>query len=168
MGMRIEQSAVDFTAMRPGGNARTQALQGAAPGKAPGLAPRRDTADDMRVGFGENTMSPSTAALRTISVNMERARSIVPSVEQLREEFRARREELESAQRQDAAARASAAPAVEESTRPEAASRAVNAFQQEAEAQASRDFPPSAQNRIPAPAPVAENTVTPARLDVLI
>lgn len=168
MGMRIEKSAVDFAAMRPGSSARTQPIQGAAAGKASGLAPRRDTADEIRVGFGENTMSPSAAALRTISVNMERARRIVPSVEQLREEFRARRDELESAQRQDAEARASAAPAVEKNTRPEAAPRAVNAFQQEAETQASRDFPPPAQNRIPAPAPVSENAVTPARLDVLI
>lgn len=54
--------------------------------RAEAESPREPT----RVGFGENTLSPSGAALRTISSNLEAARRIVPSVEELQQAARER------------------------------------------------------------------------------
>lgn len=45
---------------------------------------------EIRAGFGENTLSPSGAALRTISRNLEAARRLVPSVEELQQAARQR------------------------------------------------------------------------------
>ncbi len=46
-----------------------------------------------KVGFGEGTISGPTAAMRTIGSNMAAARSLVPSVEELRAEARSRIED---------------------------------------------------------------------------
>jgi hypothetical protein len=84
------------------------------------LYSRRDEATP-RVGFGEGTISGPTAAVRTIGSNMAAARSLVPSVEELRAEARdrieAKRREMAAEavsrmqQQADTAARASSVPA---------------------------------------------------------
>lgn len=43
---------------------------------------------EIRAGFGENTLSPSAAALETIDANLEGARRIVPTVQELRDRAR--------------------------------------------------------------------------------
>ncbi|MBI2435180.1 MAG: hypothetical protein HYV26_20165 [Candidatus Hydrogenedentes bacterium] len=45
------------------------------------------------LGFGENTLSPSGAALVTIRTTFRSAQNLVPSLEELRDELRARRAE---------------------------------------------------------------------------
>lgn len=45
-------------------------------------------APPVRVGFGENTLSPSGAALRTLDRNLEAASELVPTVQELRERAR--------------------------------------------------------------------------------
>jgi hypothetical protein len=49
---------------------------------------RRPEAPPIRAGFGENTLSPSGAALKTLDSNLEAALQLVPTVEELRERAR--------------------------------------------------------------------------------
>ncbi len=101
---------------------------------------RRDGGDapgqeQTRAGFGENTLSPGSAALRAIDVSLREARRVVPTVEELREDFRARRAETEAAvAAREATANDARDPATEEAvpaeqaTRPEPAPQ-VRAFE---------------------------------------
>lgn len=45
-------------------------------------------AEDLRVGFGKNTITPPAVAVRAVRKNVQEARQLVPSVEQLMEEAR--------------------------------------------------------------------------------
>ncbi len=165
MGVRMGDVVSDLTAGRLRTGDRARNWGDIAPDEIPGMPKKRDPAGEIRAGFGKNTMSPSMAALRTISVNMERARRIVPNMEQLREAFQQRRAEVEEAERRDARNRAEFVRPAEASVRPEPAPRAVNAFQQEEEAVRG-----ARQEQVPAPvsAPVPEDAMPPRRLDVRI
>lgn len=70
---------------------------------APSL--QREKPEPVRAGFGRNTLSPPAAALMTLGANLERAREVVPTFEELRAELRASREEAarKEAQRQSRA-----------------------------------------------------------------
>lgn len=165
MGVRIGDVVSDLTAGRLRTGSRARKWGDIAPDEIPGMPKKRDPAGEIRAGFGKNTMSPSMAALRTINVNMERARRIVPSMDQLREEFRERRAEFEEAEGLDVQSRAEFARPPEASVRPEPAPQAVNAFQEEQEAvrSAQREEVPA-----PNPAPVPGNEMQSRRLDVRI
>ena len=104
---------------------------------------RAEEAPEIRAGFGENTLSPSGAALKTIEANLKAARQLVPTVEELRERARAAQ-----ARREEATA-ATDTPPVEfrqrELVRPESNPAARNFLQEE-------DRPagaPEVQNRAP-------------------
>lgn len=56
----------------------------------PPLFSKQDPQDIVRAGFGKGTVSAPTAAVRTLDKGLTSARRIVPSVEQLQEELRAR------------------------------------------------------------------------------
>lgn len=58
---------------------------------------REPEAPPITAGFGENSLSPSGAALRTLDRNLKAARRLVPTVEQLRDQAR-----FNQAQRADA------------------------------------------------------------------
>ncbi len=49
---------------------------------------QRPEEPEIRAGFGENTLSPSAAALETLDSNLEAAERIVPTVQELRERSR--------------------------------------------------------------------------------
>lgn len=67
---------------------------------------RAEQEDSFQAGFGEETLSPQGAALKTVSSNLERARDLVPTVEEALEGVReaaaeaAARLEAEQAARQ--------------------------------------------------------------------
>ena len=81
---------------------------------------RAKESPEIRAGFGEGTLSPSGAALKTLDVNLRNAEQLVPTVEELRERARiaqVRREEaaVDSAPvefRQPERVRPEASPAV--------------------------------------------------------
>ena len=95
----------------------------------PGQLVRDKEAPDVRAGFGEGTLSPSGAALKTLNANLRAAEQLVPTVEELRERAR-----VAQARREDAAAAREAEP-VEfrqpERVRPEASPAVRNFFERE-------------------------------------
>lgn len=126
--------------------------------------PRRGDVVDIRAGFGDGTLSPSGAALRTVNSNLAAARRYVPSVEELRESARERAAERAAAQDEQAVARAEAAPTVEA---PAAEESRVVSFRPEPAPQA-RAFEADATpaDRTPAPSgPDVRDTAT-TRLDL--
>jgi len=131
---------------------------------APALTRRVSDHERTQAGFGDNTLSPGGAALQALDVNLRKARQVVPTVEELREEFQARQAESERAMeaRETATAEGRETPATEarepdpeeagpeeQSTRPAPAPQA-RAFEAQRYA-----------NGAPSPAP------TVARLDVM-
>ena len=94
----------------------------------PGQLVRDKEAPDVRAGFGEGTLSPSGAALKTLNANLRAAEQLVPTVEELRERAR-----VALARREEAAARE--AEPVEfrqpERVRPEASPAVRNFFERE-------------------------------------
>jgi hypothetical protein len=127
---------------------------------------RRDDPAEVRAGFGDGTLSPSGAALRTVNSNLAVARRLVPSVEELREAARQRAAEQAATleQRAPAAEREAAAAAQAATTPPEAVP-----FRPEPSAQA-RAF---TREDAPAPRPAAARDeaptgpAAPPRFDVL-
>ncbi|MBP8131539.1 MAG: hypothetical protein KA184_18315 [Candidatus Hydrogenedentes bacterium] len=197
MGLRIDISAVSQAAWRhaagreASGSARSAGEELLPAGNEPEV---RDWETPLRAGFGEGTVSIPGTTLRAINRNLQDARRIVPSAEELRWETAARvreereRIEAEASQRvaeAEAAARQRApAPQAGESpvqavrprpvkeevapaprrVRPEPAPQA-RTFQDQAEAVLHiRNAQPSLT---PPPELVSEVTQTPARLDVL-
>lgn len=94
----------------------------------PGQLVREKEAPEIRAGFGEGTLSPSGAALKTLDANLRNAEQLVPTVEELRERAR-----IAQTRREEATA-AGEVPPIEfrqpERVRPEA-SPAVRNFVQE-------------------------------------
>lgn len=95
----------------------------------PGQLVREKEAPAVRAGFGEGTLSPSGAALKTLDANLRAAEQLVPTVEELRERAR-----IAQARREEAVAAREAAP-VEfrqpERVRPEASPAVRNFFERE-------------------------------------
>lgn len=93
----------------------------------PGQLVREKEAPAIRAGFGEGTLSPSGAALKTLDANLRAAKQLVPTVDELRDRAR-----IAQARREDAVAAREAEP-VElrqpERVRPEASSAVRNFFQ---------------------------------------
>jgi hypothetical protein len=71
--------------------------------------PQRDP-NEVRAGFGEGTISPLAAALRTIDQTIQRVRESQPTIQEIREQFQARaaerRAEAERSGRDEAAGNA--------------------------------------------------------------
>ncbi len=51
---------------------------------------KKEPAEDLRVGFGSNTINPPVAAMRTVRKNVQEARQLVPSLQELLAEARSR------------------------------------------------------------------------------
>jgi hypothetical protein len=62
-----------------------------------GFGQQRDSAE-LQIGFGNNTISAGAAALHTLDSGMQMARQVVPTMEELREQFSERKQELEQSQ----------------------------------------------------------------------
>ena len=96
MDVRIGQTAANAAALR--GPARPLPVGLGNTEREPTLAEkslrRPDSYHKVQVGFGEDTQSPATAALDTLDVNLREARRVVPSIEELMEEARARQQEI--------------------------------------------------------------------------
>jgi len=80
---------------------------------------RPEAPPEVRAGFGENTLSPSSAALKTLDANLEAAARLVPSVEELRDRARAAQAERANAAASRAEADRSEGLRRRESVRPE-------------------------------------------------
>ncbi len=99
MGLPIGDAVTQLSA------GRTLSLQGAkrdgtAAAEQPAqLGFRQNTQPEVRAGFGKGTLSPGGAALRALDYSLKRARSMVPTMEEVREQVGARRAELEAARK---------------------------------------------------------------------
>lgn len=104
MGMQTGNIAVDLRAPQPVSLKRPRAAEpvAEAPREPARLGSRAAPEPQIQAGFGKDTLSPSGAALETLDANLERARTLVPSLQELTEEFRARRAEQENAQEERA------------------------------------------------------------------
>lgn len=101
MGIGIGTTTRAIVSLTPVGF--TQPVRSVAPSsnsEKPGQLVRPEEAPEVEAGFGENTLSPSGAALKALDSNLKAAAQLVPTVEELRERARAAQ-----AQREDAAAR---------------------------------------------------------------
>lgn len=99
MGVNIGAASRAITALAPAALSRPERSPVTTPdGEQPGQLIRREKPPEIRVGFGENTLSPSGAALRTLDTNLEAAGQLVPSVEELRARAREAQALREAAQ----------------------------------------------------------------------
>lgn len=94
MGVRISTIAQDVMALR----ATSVNVTKRSSVKTPELGFKSKPEAELRAGFGKNTISGPTAALHTIDTSVQRAREMVPSMEEVREAFNARQDELRRAQ----------------------------------------------------------------------
>jgi hypothetical protein len=96
----------------------------------PGQLVREKEVPAIRAGFGEGTLSPSGAALKTLDANLRAAKQLVPTVDELRDRAR-----IAQARREDAVAVRELEP-VEfrqpERVRPEASPAVRNFFESDA------------------------------------
>jgi hypothetical protein len=131
-----------------GGNASLRGAESAAAGRV------RPAADgerpEIRAGFGENTLSPSGAALRTINSNLEAARRLVPSVEELQQAARQRAAEQADSFERSAQRGDEERPGIGEPQPP----REEVSFRPEPAPQA-RNFPPASDRAESAPVNLA-------------
>jgi len=108
---------------------RVEPVASVASSKSSGLLgePKRQP---FEVGFGGNTLSAQGAALQTVSRNLESARSLVPTVEELRAAAQQRRAEERAAARRDSQAPSPAVgfPRQSESVLPKAQPQVKNLF----------------------------------------
>lgn len=99
MGVNIGAASRAISSLAPAGFIRPERAAVTTPeGEQPGQLIRREKPPEIRVGFGENTLSPSGAALRTLDRNLEAAGQLVPSVEELRARAREAQALREAAQ----------------------------------------------------------------------
>lgn len=96
MGVRVPNIAQDLMIFRAGSVKLPRRSQE----KPPDLGFNKKTEADLQAGFGKNTISAPTAALRTIDTSVQRARDIVPTVQEVQEAFREYQEQLERAQQE--------------------------------------------------------------------
>lgn len=130
MGVNIGSASRAITSLASAGVTRPERVAVSNPnGEKPGQLVRDKEAPEIRAGFGENTLSPSGAALKTLDSNLRAAAQLVPSVEELRERAR-----LAQARREEALASSDTAP-VEfkqpERVRPEPSPAVRNFFQRD-------------------------------------
>lgn len=91
MGLSIGQTASQLPVARTLSAPRSGSAVQSESGTARNSRAENDAGP--RVGFGSNTLSAASAALVTLDTNLERAREIVPTVEELRAQLRASRAE---------------------------------------------------------------------------
>ena len=86
MGLPIGQASIAVsTAANTVANRTTRPdVQPAAPAEEARLVQREESSAPPAAGFGENTLSPLSAALETLDTNLEVAQEVVPTVEELR------------------------------------------------------------------------------------
>jgi len=97
MGVRISTIAQDVMTMR----ASSVGLTKRSNVKTPELGFKSKPEGELRAGFGKNTISGPTAALHTIDTSVQRAREMVPTMEEVREAFNARQDELKRAREEE-------------------------------------------------------------------
>ena len=90
MGLDIGATARAISSLAPVGFSRPERLGAPRDARTDDAAQlgRQEEDVEIRVGFGENTLSPSGAALRTLEGNLEAALQLVPTVQELRERAR--------------------------------------------------------------------------------
>lgn len=158
MGTSIGSTSRAIAALPPARDLRS--VRGVASNQSaekPGQLVRDRETPEIRAGFGEGTLSPSGAALKTLDANLRAAEQLVPTVEELRERAR-----IAQARREEAAA-ANDAPPVEfrqpERVRPEASPDVRNFVQEDAKlVDAPRTNVREPEAALPAPPPVERNT----------
>ncbi|HPO13008.1 MAG TPA: hypothetical protein PLI09_06150 [Candidatus Hydrogenedentes bacterium] len=96
MGVQVSTIAPDLMMFRAGSVKLPRRSQE----NLPDLGFQKKAEVDLQVGFGKNTISAPTAALRTIDTSVQRARDIVPTVEEVQKAFREYQEQLERAQQE--------------------------------------------------------------------
>lgn len=112
MGLRIGQTPSTLSALRNAPEFGRVRLDGRGSAAAEGVNAEQDPRGPLsrqeepqvRVGFGEGTLSPLSAALRTIDRTVEEVRRTQPSLEEIRAQF-----QLRAAERRREAAEAQAA-----------------------------------------------------------
>ncbi len=182
MGMQTGNIAADLRAPQPVSMKRPKPPDpvGAAPREPVRLGSRPEPELQIQAGFGEDTLSPSGAALKTLDANLDRARTLVPSMQELSEEYRARRAEQKQAREE----RTEAASAEPREVRAYREVQTRDAVELERPAPDIRAAAPPANTGVPEPpveppANVAENPpappapaprggMTPSRLDILV
>jgi len=88
MGLDIGAAVRAVSAYPPASRPeRSPASRENRPGDRVELTPRPEE-PEIRAGFGENTLSPSGAALKTLDSNLEAAARLVPTVQELRDRAR--------------------------------------------------------------------------------
>lgn len=102
MGIGIGSTSRAIVSLTPVGiTLPVRSVASSTSAEKPGQLVRPEEAPDVQVGFGENTLSPSGAALKTLDSNLKAAAKLVPTVAELRERARAAQAQ---AQREEAAA----------------------------------------------------------------
>jgi len=164
MGTSIGSTSRTIAALPPARDLRS--VRGVASNQSadkPGQLVREKEAPEIRAGFGEGTLSPSGAALKTLDANLRAAEQLVPTVEELRERAR-----IAQARREETAAANEAAP-VEfrqpERVRPEA-SFAVRNFVREEERTVESQTTPVRETDAVQPTPPAEPDFPGTRLNL--
>jgi hypothetical protein len=85
MGLSIGSASIAASAAGASGINRSSRLGAPRPsGEEANLVPQAE-APPVQAGFGENTLSPSSAALQTLDQNLAVAEELVPTMEELRE-----------------------------------------------------------------------------------
>jgi len=156
MGTPIGSASVALSSLNAAGASRiNRQAAPRVPEEEVANAVRRDQAPPVRVGFGENTLSPQGAALRTLDSNLEAAEAIVATVGELRERARVVQAE-----------QAAEAPGPRPPERPEEARR-LETLRPEADPAVRNFLPesPAAVSVTPpaAPAPPAADGAAPVR-----
>ena len=100
MGLNIGPVTGALAALRSAPEFGQVRLRGDEPLRTPEAGQRRDfepfsprtqrDSNEIRAGFGEGTLSPQGAALRTINRTIERVREHQPTIQDIREQFQAR------------------------------------------------------------------------------
>jgi hypothetical protein len=101
MGTSIGSTSRAIAALPPARDLRSvRGVTSNQSAEKPGQLVREKEIPEIRAGFGEGTLSPSGAALKTLDANLRAAEQLVPTVEELRERARiaqARRDEAAAA-----------------------------------------------------------------------
>ena len=154
MGMRIDTYASALTSADASRatSAQRPVERDPAEDRGSGLPQDREETFEFRAGWGKDTLSPNGAALVVLGRNIESARRVVPTVEELRDQLRETRAEQRAAQEEAVGRREEAARQVE-SFRPEPTPRARSFVQDTEQTQARFEAPPPAEALVEAPEP---------------
>lgn len=169
MGATITHIAPDLATLRTLGVKRFKHEELDYPPDMPGLGfgNKSKTVEEIRAGFGDDTLSANGAAWRTLHISLQRARRIVPTVEELRDDFLARRREVEEAQHAQAERAKPQLPEAQAAEEVAPAPQPRNPYPTEEVPPVAAQYP-SAPETTPNPPAVPEGAITTNRLNLLI